>query len=86
LTEEQFAWFGLTIGASAFTRFILFIVLRLAWASKAGNFSTFVFLSHPLCMLCFVVKGAIQWVIDNKEAACNKAVDKNRATHDLSTG
>lgn len=29
-TEEQFAWFGLTIGVAAFMLYMLFIVLQLA--------------------------------------------------------
>ena len=41
-TEEQFAWFGLTIGVAGFMLYMLFIVLQLAWESKAGKFGTFV--------------------------------------------
>jgi hypothetical protein len=64
-TEEQFAWFGLTIGVSAFMLYMLFIVFQLAWESKAGKFGTFViFLGLAFGMLGFVAKGVIQWVID----------------------
>ena len=64
-TEEQFAWFGLTIGVSAFMLYMLFIVLQLASESKAGKFGTFViFLGLAFGMLGFVAKGVIQWVID----------------------
>ena len=65
ITEEQFAWFGLTIGVSAFMLYMLFIVLQLAWASKAGKFGTFViFVGLAFGMLGFVAKGVIQWLID----------------------
>ena len=65
-TEEQFAWFGLTIGVSAFMLYMLFIVFQLAWESKAGKFGTFViFLGLAFGMLGFVAKVFIQWVIDN---------------------
>ena len=40
--EEQFAWFGLTIGIGAFMLYMLFIIGQLAWESKAGKFGTFV--------------------------------------------
>ena len=40
--EEQFAWFGLTIGVGAFMLYMLFIIGQLAWESKAGKFGTFV--------------------------------------------
>ena len=64
-TEEQFAWFGLTIGVSAFMLYMLFIVFQLAQESKAGKFGTFViFLGLAFGMLGFVAKGVIQWVID----------------------
>ena len=64
-TEEQFAWFGLIIGVSAFMLYMLFIVWQLAWESKAGKFGTFViFLGLAFGMLGFVAKGVIQWVID----------------------
>ena len=35
-SEEQFAWFGLTIGVGAFMLYMLFIIGHLAWESKAG--------------------------------------------------
>ena len=64
-TEEQFAWFGLTIGISTFMLYMLFIVLQLACESKAGKFGTFViFLGLAFGILGFVAKGVIQWVID----------------------
>ena len=63
-TEEQFAWFGLTIGVGAFMLYMLFIIGQLAWESKAGKFGTFVlFLGLAFGMLGFVAKGVIQWAI-----------------------
>jgi hypothetical protein len=63
--EEQFAWFGLTVGVSAFMLYMLFIIGQLAWESKAGKFGTFViFLGLAFGKLGFVAKGIIQWVID----------------------
>jgi hypothetical protein len=65
ITEEQFAWFGLTIGVSAFMLYMVFIVLHLAWSSKAGKFGTFViFLGLAFGLLGFVAKGIIQWWIN----------------------
>ena len=65
-SEEQFAWFGLTIGVGAFMLYILFIIIQLAWESKAGKFGTFVlFLGLAFGMLGFVAKGVIQWVISS---------------------
>ena len=62
--EEQFAWFGLTIGVGDFMLYMLFIIGQLAWESKAGKFGTFViFLGLAFGMLGFVAKGIIQWVI-----------------------
>jgi hypothetical protein len=66
VSEEQFAWFGLTIGVTAFMLYMLFIVLQLAWESKAGRFGTFIiFLGLTFGMLGFVTKGFIQWLIEN---------------------
>jgi hypothetical protein len=66
VSEEQFAWFGLTIGVTAFMLYMLFIVLQLAWESKAGRFGTFIiFLGLTFGMLGFVAKGFIQWLIEN---------------------
>ena len=63
-TEEQFAWFGLTIRGGAFMLYMLFIIGQLAWESKAGKFGTFViFLGLAFGMLGFVAKGIIQWII-----------------------
>lgn len=64
-TEEQFAWFGLTIGIAAFMLYMLFIIGQLAWESKAGKFGTFViFLGLAFGMVGFVAKAIIQWVIE----------------------
>ena len=64
-TEEQFAWFGLTIGVGAFMAYMLFIILQLAWESKAGKFGTFVILlGLAFGMVGFVAKGIIQWILD----------------------
>ena len=66
-TEEQFAWFGLTIGVSAFMLYMLFIIGHLAWESKAGKFGTFViFLGLAFGMTGFVAKMLIQWAIGIK--------------------
>jgi hypothetical protein len=54
-TELEIAQFGLTFGVGAFILYMLFIVLNLAVASKAGKFGTFVFLA----------KNVIQWVLEN---------------------
>ena len=60
-SEEQFAWFGLTIGIGAFMLYIG----QLAWESKAGKFGTFViFLGLAFGMVGFIAKGVIQWLID----------------------
>ena len=64
-SEEQFAWFGLTIGVGAFMAYMLFIILQLAWESKAGKFGTFVILlGLAFGMVGFVAKGIIQWFLD----------------------
>ena len=65
--EEQFAWFGLTIGVGAFMLYMLFIIGQLAWESKAGKFGTFViFLGLAFGMVGFVAKYFIQWAMDIK--------------------
>lgn len=64
ISEEQFAAFGLTIGVSAFMLYMLFIVLQLAWSSKAGKFGTFViFIGLAFGMLGFIAKAILQWWI-----------------------
>ena len=64
-SEEQFAWFGLTIGVAAFMLYMLFIIGQLAWESKAGKFGTFViFLGLAFGMVGFIAKGVIQWMIE----------------------
>lgn len=64
-TEEQFAWFGLTVGITAFMLYMLFILVQLAWESKAGKFGTFViFTGLAFGMLGFLVKAVIQYWID----------------------
>lgn len=64
-SEEQFAWFGLTIGVATFMLYMLFIIGQLAWKAKAGKFGTFViFLGLAFGMLGFVAKGIIQWLLD----------------------
>jgi hypothetical protein len=65
-TELQIAQFGLTFGVGAFILYMLFIVLNLAVASKAGKFGTFVlFLVLSFGMLGFLAKNVIQWVLEN---------------------
>jgi hypothetical protein len=64
-SEEQFAWFGLTVGVGAFMLYMLFIIGQLAWESKAGKFGTFViFLGLAFGMVGFVAKIIIQSVIE----------------------
>ena len=64
-SEEQIAWFGLTVGVGAFMLYMVFIIGQLAWESKAGKFGTFVlFLALGFGMLGFVAKGVIQWIIE----------------------
>ena len=66
-TEEQFAWFGLTIGIGAFMLYMLFIIGQLAWASKAGKFGTFViFLGLAFGMVGFIAKQVIIFFMDGK--------------------
>jgi len=61
ITEEQIAWFGLTFGVTAFMLYMLFIVLQIARASKAGRLGTFVLLFVlGFGMLGFAVKGVIK--------------------------
>ena len=63
--EEQFAWFGLTIGIGAFMLYMLFIIGQLAWQSKAGKFGTFVmFLGLAFGMVGFVAKYLIRWYLE----------------------
>ena len=66
-TEEQIASFGLTFGVGAFMLYMLFIILQLAWESKAGKFGTFIImLGLGFGMLGFVAKYMIQWLMDIK--------------------
>jgi hypothetical protein len=61
-TEEQIAQFGLTFGVGAFMAYMLFVIIQLAWESKAGKFGTFVILlGLGFGMVGFVAKIAIQW-------------------------
>ena len=64
-TEEQFAWFGLTIGVGAFMLYMLFIIYQLARESKAGKFGTFVlFLVLAFGMIGFVAKQILVWIME----------------------
>ena len=64
-TEEQIASFGLTFGIGAFMLYMVFIVVQLAWESKAGKFGSFViFLGLAFGMVGFVAKYLIQWILD----------------------
>ena len=66
-TEEQIAWFGMTVGVGAFMLYMVFIIAQLAWESKAGKFGTFIlFLALAFGMLGFASKGVIEWIV-NKE-------------------
>ncbi len=63
-TEEQIAWFGLTIGVSAFMLYMLFIILQLARESKAGKFGTFVLLlGLGVGLIGFAAKGLIKFFL-----------------------
>ncbi|MBN8508138.1 MAG: DUF2788 domain-containing protein [Burkholderiales bacterium] len=67
-TEEQIAWFGLTVGVSAFMLYMVFIIFQLARESKAGRFGTFVlFLALGFGLLGFVAKGLIKYFIGGAE-------------------
>ncbi len=67
LTEAQIATFGLTFGVGAFMLYMLFIILQLAWESKAGKFGTFIiFLGLGFGLLGFVAKYMIQWLMGIK--------------------
>jgi ABC-type lipoprotein release transport system permease subunit len=64
LDEEQIAWFGMTIGMTAFVGYMFFIIWQLARESKAGRFGTFVlFLVLGFGMIGFIAKGVIKWVM-----------------------
>lgn len=61
-TEEQIAWFGLTVGVTAFMLYMVFIILQLARESKAGRFGTFVLLlGLGVGLLGFAAKGLIKF-------------------------
>lgn len=63
-TEEQITWFGMTFGVTAFMLYMLFIILQLAWESKAGKFGTFVMLlGLSVGMIGFAAKGLIKYFI-----------------------
>lgn len=60
--EEQIAWFGLTVGVTAFMLYMVFIILQLARESKAGRFGTFVLLlGLGVGLLGFAAKGLIKF-------------------------
>ncbi|MFT3666262.1 DUF2788 domain-containing protein [Piscinibacter sp.] len=61
-SEEQIAWFGLTVGVTAFMLYMVFIILQLARESKAGKFGTFVLLlGLGVGLLGFAAKGLIKF-------------------------
>ena len=62
--EEQIAWFGMTVGVTAFVGYMFFIIWQLARESKAGRFGTFVlFIVLGFGMIGFIAKGLIKWFI-----------------------
>jgi hypothetical protein len=62
--EEQIAWFGMTVGVTAFVGYMFFIIWQLARESKAGRFGTFVlFIVLGFGMIGFIAKGIIKWFI-----------------------
>ena len=61
-TEEQIAWFGMTVGVAGFMLYMVFIIFQLARESKAGRFGTFVlFLGLGVGLIGFVAKGVIKF-------------------------
>lgn len=61
-TEEQIAWFGMTVGVTGFMLYMVFIIFQLARESKAGRFGTFVlFLGLGVGLIGFVAKGVIKF-------------------------
>lgn len=61
-TEEQIAWFGMTVGVTGFMLYMVFIIIQLARESKAGRFGTFVlFLGLGVGLIGFVAKGVIKF-------------------------
>ena len=64
-TEAQLSAFFLTYGVGAFILFMVFIIVHLAWESKAGRFGTFVlFLGLGVGFLGFLAKYLIQWWLE----------------------
>ena len=62
--EEQIAWFGMTVGVTAFVGYMFFIIWQLARESKAGRFGTFVlFIVLGFGMVGFIAKGVIKLFI-----------------------
>ena len=62
--EEQIAWFGMTVGVTAFVGYMFFIIWQLARESQAGRFGTFVlFVVLGFGMIGFIAKGLIKWFI-----------------------
>lgn len=62
--EEQIAWFGMTVGVTAFVGYMFFIIWQLARESQAGRFGTFVlFVVLGFGMIGFIAKGVIKWFI-----------------------
>ncbi len=62
LTEEQISGFFLTFGVAAFMLYMLFIILQLAWESKAGKLGTFVLLlALGFGMTGYIAKQVIQY-------------------------
>lgn len=61
-TEAQISGFFLTFGVGAFIAYMLFIILQLAWESKAGKLGTFVLLlALGFGTTGYIAKQVIQW-------------------------
>ncbi|MFN3630609.1 MAG: DUF2788 domain-containing protein [Casimicrobiaceae bacterium] len=61
-TEAQISGFFLTFGVAAFIAYMLFIILQLAWESKAGKLGTFVLLiALGFGTTGYIAKQIIQW-------------------------
>jgi hypothetical protein len=66
LTEEQIAYFGLTVGIAALVIYMVFIVFKLAKESRAGRFGTFIlFLVLMLGVFAFLAKAVVQWFLES---------------------
>ena len=67
MTEEAFTSWSLYICVAGLIAFMIFIVWDLAKKSQAGKFGTFIlFLVLGLCLLGFIIKTVLVYVLNNK--------------------